>query len=314
MINFDLRQLSHFIAVAEAGTFRQAAAKTFTAQPALSVSIRRLEESLGVTLFERTTRGVTLTPAGEAFIIEARRTLLHAEQARQSARLAGLGEWGLVRLGFVGSAAYRLLPRSLPHFIGQYPNLRLELLEGETVSIVKMIREGRLDAGVIRTPIDDTDGLEIIEVEKDDLIAVLPATHRLAGRASIDLVELRDEAFVMFSATHVPGLRASVVAACRNAGFVPKVAQEATQALTVVGLVGSGMGVGIVPAVVSRFTSDQVNFISLTDGRCRGCLTVSLAMHQESVSVAATKLCRIIAEKYADPVIGSNTTALPAKS
>lgn len=298
MVNFDLRQLSHFVAIAEAGTFRRAAEKTFTAQPALSVSIRRLEEGLGVRLFDRGARGVALTPAGEAFLIEARHTLLHAEQARQTARLAGLGEWGQVRLGFVGSAAYRLLPRTLPDFIGRYPNLKLELLEGETVSILQMIREGRLDAGVIRTPVDDVRGLRIIDVEKDNLLAVLPATHPLSARTSIDLAELAGEDFVMFSKTLVPGLRAAVVEACRAAGFFPSVAQEATQALTVIGLVGSGMGVAIVPAVIGKFTNERVRFVSLTDRKCQNCLTLSLAMHSENVSVAATRLCSVIAEKY----------------
>jgi DNA-binding transcriptional LysR family regulator len=296
VFKFDLRQVSHFIAIAEAGTFRRAAEKTFTAQPALSVSIHRLEDSLGVKLFERGTRGVTLTPAGEAFLVEGRRTMLHAEQALQGARLAGLGEWGVVRLGFVGSAAYQLLPRSLPDFIRKYPNLKLELLEGETLSIVKMLREGRIDAGVIRTPVDDTDGLEIIDVEKDDLIAVLPATHQLANRESIELADLHDEAFVMFSKTLVPGLRAAVAQACRTAGFAPRVAQEATQALTVVGLVGSGMGVAVVPSVSSKFTSERVRFVRLTDEQCRGCLTVSLAMQKDGASIAATKLCSLIAE------------------
>lgn len=299
MVNFDLRQLSHFVAIAEAGSLRGAAEKTFTAQPALSVSMRRLEDALGVELFTRGARGVTLTAAGEAFLVEARRTLQHAEQARQSARLVGLGEWGRIRLGFVGSAVYRLLPKTLPEFIARYPNLKLELLEGETVRIVQMIREGRLDAGIIRTPVDDVHGLRIVDLEKDDLVAALPSSHPLSMRESIALTELADEPFVMFSKTLVPGLRAVAVNACREAGFVPQVAQEATQALTIVGLVGSGLGVALVPGVIANFTSEQVRFVKLSDAVCRHCLTLSFAMQDESASAAAVKLCSTIAQRYA---------------
>ena len=142
--------------------------------------------------------------------------------------------------------------------------------------------------------------------KKDELLAVLPATHPLSTRASIDLAELCDEAFVMFSKTLVPGLRAAVIEACREAGFVPKVAQEATQALTVIALVGTGIGVAIVPAVIREFTNEQVRFVRLTDRKSRNCLTLSLAMHSENAYAAATRLCNAIAEKYANVTRGAD--------
>jgi len=309
MINFGLRQLSNFVAIAEVGSYRRAAEKLFIAQPALSVSISRLEDALGVQLFERGARGVTLTPAGAAFLVEARRTLFHIEQAQQSARLAGLGEWGQVRLGFVGSAVYQLLPSTLPEFVRRYPNVKLELFEGQTLNIIEMIREGRLDAGIIRTPVDDYHGLEIIDLEKDDLIAVLPATHPLSKCESIDLAYLREEPFVMFSKVLVPGLRTAVMEACREAGFSPRVAQEATQALTVVGIVGSGMGVAVVPAVVAQFTNNLVRFVKLTDKKCHRTLTLSLAIASDSTSATAKALCSLLATyhlKVAENVEASN--------
>ena len=102
MLNFGMRQLNHFIAVAEAGSYRAAAERIFIAQPALSISIKKLEQALELSLFERGPRGVTLTTAGEAFLKEARQCIQHAEKARETARFAALGEWGVVRLGFVG--------------------------------------------------------------------------------------------------------------------------------------------------------------------------------------------------------------------
>ena len=295
-MNFGLRQLNYFVAIAEAGSFREASERTFTAQPALSVSIRKLEEALDTQLLKRGTRGVTLTPAGEAFLVEARRSLLHADLAQEAARRTALGQQGMVKLGFVGSAVYQLLPSRLPAFVARYPGIRLELTESATVSIIEMIREGRLDAGIIRTPaVVDTHGLQIVDIETDDLVAVLPATHQLAKNKSIALAALCDEAFVMFSQAQVPGLRTAVFDVCRAAGFVPRIAQDAVQAISVVGLVGSGLGVALVPSVVARYSSTQIRFVRLTDESCCGRSTLSLVSSGADLSEAVKNFCIAIA-------------------
>ena len=291
MLPFGLRQLEHFVNVAEAGSFRAAAEAAFIAQPALSMSIRKLEEALGVTLFERGARGVSLTSAGHALLADARRSLLHAKQGQQSARLAERGEWGVVRLGFVGSAAYRYLPSRLPAFIAAHPAVTVELIEGTTAGLSEMIRAGKVDAGVIRMPMDDVSGLRLIEVEKDDLVAVLPASHALARRTRIDLAALAEERFVMFSRTQVPGLSAAILDICREAGFTPRRAQEVTQAFTMVGLVGSGLGVALLPGVITRFAHESVRFVRLSNQRAKQCLTLALAFRDEGASAATLRLC-----------------------
>ncbi|APW39736.1 hypothetical protein RD110_23125 [Rhodoferax koreense] len=293
-LHFGLRQLEHFVAVVEAGSFSEAAERSFIAQPALSISIRKLEESVGVPLLLRGTRGVSLTAAGTELLDEARRCLLHAERARQNARLAALGELGVVRLGFVGSAIYQLLPRRLPGFMARHPGVRLEVSEGVTITLLQAMREGRMDVGVIRLPADDVDGFRIIEVEKDDIIAVLPRGHRLAERQNIELAELADESFVMFSRTQVPRLRGTLFDACRAAGFVPRVVQEATQAFTMVGLVGSGVGVALMPGVIRHFQSEQVRFVPLSGTGVHGCLTLALATLEGGTSAATERLCEAI--------------------
>lgn len=295
MVNFGLRQLHHFVEIAEAGSFREAAERTFTAQPALTVSIQKLEAALGVQLFERGSRGVRLTAAGETFLVDARRTLLHAEQGRQNARLVALGELGLVRLGFVGTAVYSVLPRHLPTFIARNPSIRLELHESTTVSIIEMLREGRIDLGIFRPGEFDVRGLRLTEVEKDDLVAVVPKSHRLSGHKEITLSEVAEDAFVMFSEAQVPGLRSAIFRACRTAGFVPRVTTEATQAVTVVGLVGSGLGVALVPGVVARFTNKEVRFVRVRDPVCAGCLTLAVGTSEVGASTAADRLRETIA-------------------
>lgn len=294
MVNFELRQLSHFVAIAEAGSYRRAASRLFTAQPALSVSIRKLEEALGVQVFVRGNRGVALTPAGQAFLADARGALGHAIQGRQSARMAALGEVGLVRLGFVGSAAYGLLPQNLPRFLAMYPSARLELVEGTTVSTLDKLRADKLDIGIVRTPIKPASDLDIIDIQADDLIAAVPKGHPLAGRRRIGLAELRHEPFILFSQEYVPGLCAAVNSACNSAGFTPRLAQEATQAQTMIGLVGSGLGVALVPGVIAAYTSPQVKFLALSDAKARSCLMVSLAARRDGLSQAAIKLKAVL--------------------
>lgn len=301
MSDIEMRQLAQFVAIAEAGSFRAAAQRVFVAQPALSVAIRKLEDAVGAPLFVRGRRGVTLTPAGQAFLPEARRSLLHAEQARQHARHAALGEGGTVRLGFVGSAAYRLLPQQLPGFLARYPGVQLELVEGTSLTIVPMLREGRLDVGIVRSPLPDADDLLVREVQTDRLVAVLPRSHPLAGRRRIALAALKDESFVMFSRSQVPGLRAVILQACRDAGFSPRITQDATQIQTVVGLVGSGLGVALVPGVAADSGTERVCFVPLDEGSAPAPITVALATRREGLSPAAQRLCAALAGPAGPP-------------
>lgn len=294
MINFGLRQLEHFIAVAEAGSFRAAAQVSFIAQPALSMSIRKLEQALGVTLFERGARGVEPTLAGQAFLVEARRSLQHAQQGQQQARLAERGEWGVVRLGFVGSAAYSYLPSRLPAFIARHPGVTVELIEGTTATLTEMTRDGLVDACIVRLPSDDVSGLRVTEVEKDDLVAVLPTSHPLARRKRIDVAALADEPFVMFSRVHVPGLHTIIVDLCRGAGFTPRVAQEVTQAFTMVGLVSSGLGVSLLPGVITRFSHESVRFVRLSNAQAKQCLTLAFVIREDGASEATLRLCEMM--------------------
>lgn len=293
-LQFGLRQLEHFVAVAEAGSVSDGALRIRVAQPALSVSIRKLEEAIGAPLFVRETRGVRLTPAGQEFLEEARRSLSHATRARENARLAGLGELGVVRLGFVGSAIYRLLPQRLPAFLESFPSVRIEFTEGVSISLLQAMRERRMDAGIIRLPADGTDGFRITIVEKDDLVAVVPRRHRLAERDEIDLAELAGDPFVMFSTSQVPRLRNMVVDACRTAGFSPRMVQEATQAFTMVGLVGSGVGVALLPGVISQFRSEEVRFLRLANPVVQQALTLALATPEGDISATTAHLCRYL--------------------
>lgn len=278
----ELRQLHQFVAIAETGSYRRAAERLFIAQPALSVSIQKLEHSLGAVLFERGVKGVTLTRAGAVLLARARRTLLHAEQTRRAVRLAETGEFGALRLGFVGSATYALLPAAIPKFRGAHPGIELVLQEDSTLGLLALLEKDLIDAAVVRGPVANSEQFESTEVERDDFVLALNAAHPLGRRQSVALRELCDDPFIMYAPHMVPGLSSVALSLCGKAGFAPIVKQEAVQVQTVVSLVASGMGIALVPAVTRLYSNPHVNFVALRDGDAKGAISLSLVVHKSA--------------------------------
>jgi DNA-binding transcriptional LysR family regulator len=245
----DLRQLRYFVAVAETGNFHRAAERLNMSQPPLTVAIRKLEEGLGSPLFERGPRGVTLTSAGRASLDFARATLAQAQSFRDAVRDGASGERGRLKVGFVGSATFELLPRIIPEYRRRFPAVELVLEEATSTEIVRDLELSALDVGLVRLPLMETAAVDTQVVDPDELYAALPAAHRLAGRSKVDLADLSDEPFVLQSRVSV--LHSITVAACQRAGYVPRVAQQATQLSAVLALVRSDLGVALVPSRVS---------------------------------------------------------------
>ncbi len=272
----DLRQLRQLVVLAETLNFRRAAERLHIAQPPLSISIRRLEESLDARLFERGRRGVRLTEAGRAALPDARLAIFHAEQARRAVRTAAAGEAGTLRVGFVGSATYALLPRVLPEFRRRFPRVQLELTESTTARILARVEEEAFDVGIVRYPLVRATPLQLQTIERDVFAAVLPARHPLARSRRLALADLAAEPFVFYSAAEVPGLHAVALLACQSAGFTPQVSQEAVQVQTVVSLVESGFGVALAPSVAKRHAPERVVFRRLSDQQ--SALAVGLAL------------------------------------
>ncbi|MCD0499811.1 MULTISPECIES: LysR family transcriptional regulator [Achromobacter] len=288
-MSLDLRQLRQFISIAELGSYRRASEALRIAQPALSVSIQKLEHIVGVQLLERGAKGVSLTAAGAALMEDARRALFHADQARQSARRVALGELGRLRLGFVGSATYMLLPRYLPTFRHRYPDVELELREDSTVRLAEMLRANEIDAALVRGPLAEDPSLSAWVVERDSLILALPAAHPLTG-GRVALQSVRSEPFVMYAPDKVPGLNGVTQALCRKAGFSPRISQEAIQVQTVVSLVASGLGVALVPGVTRAYSTPHVEFVDLSDEDAYEALAISLVTHHDTSCAPVLKL------------------------
>jgi DNA-binding transcriptional LysR family regulator len=247
----ELRHLRYFVAVAEELHFRRAADRIGIAQPPLSKQIRDLEDEIGVKLFKRTKRRVTLTHAGETFLKEARQILDLSETAVRSARRADLGEIGRLVVSFVGSATYSFLPYALRSFRTRFPHVELFLRELTTYEQLDALRKKAVHASFLRQPIKD-DALFIETLFRESFIVALPSRHALASRTSIPLQTLATEGFIMFSRQQGTTFYDQVVSLCHQAGFSPKVVQEAVHIPTVLGLVSAGMGVTLVTASVQR--------------------------------------------------------------
>jgi DNA-binding transcriptional LysR family regulator len=259
----NLRQLHYFSVLAETSNFHRAAEKLNIAQPPLTVAIRKLEQELGVPLFIRTPRGVTLTPAGEVALSAARETLAQAELVRKAVRQSEAGDLGALAIGFVGSATSALLPRLIQSFRERYPKVELVLAEGTSIDISQRIEDGSLDVGLVRLPLRNSGRIVTHVVERDRMVAALPADHRLCRRARLQLADMANEPFLVH--TPVSILRTTALAACQAAGFIPRIAQEATQVQTILCLVQSGLGVALVPSHSRRFLPSGVVLKALSE-------------------------------------------------
>ncbi|MPM30761.1 Hydrogen peroxide-inducible genes activator [bioreactor metagenome] len=261
----NLRQLRQFVTLAETGNFHRAAAQLHMAQPPLSVSIRKLEEELGSALFERTTSGVLLTAAGEAMLEDARAALLHAERCRNAVQDTRTGDGGLVRLGIIGSATFALLPELIPSLRARYPKIELELSEATSSEILEGLLTRRFDAGLLRYPVLNPSGFEILPLDRDDFVLAVSEKSPLAERDAIALSDAAAEPFIMYPADKVPGLSALAMMRCQLSGFAPHVAQEAMQVQTIMSLVASGLGVGLVASVSRLMMPRGIKCLTLTD-------------------------------------------------
>ena len=265
----ELRQLRHFIAVAEQLHFGRAAAALHMSQPPLSRSIRDLEGRVGALLFARTRRRVELTPEGARFLEEAKRTLAQLERAVLEVRSMAAGDGGRLRLGFVSLADYGVLPGLLKAYKAARPGVALALREMLSPDQTVALAAGELDFGLLLPPVVPPSAgadLEHIVVQRERFVAALPARHRLArARGRIAVRELAGEAFVMAPRAIAPGLHDIVAALTARAGYAPRVAQEAIQMQTVVSLVSSGLGVALVPASVANLGRRGVVYRDIAD-------------------------------------------------
>jgi DNA-binding transcriptional LysR family regulator len=253
----ELRHLRYFIVVAEQLHFSRAAEILHIAQPPLSQQIQNLEQELGVPLFLRTRRSVQLTPAGKAFLVEARKVLAQAERAIEAAHQAHKGIVGRLEIGLVSSAVTEALPNVLKRFRTRFSLVEVQLHSMATSEQVQALREGQIDVGLLHPPVIDA-SLELEIIRREPLVVILPDSHALANQASIELSQLSAEPFIMYLRAWNPGTFDQVTSLCRDAGFSMRLGQQATGMQSIASLVAAGFGVSLVASSLQLLQSAGV--------------------------------------------------------
>lgn len=261
----ELRQLRYFVAVSEELSFTRAAARLRVAQPALSVQIRQLETELGVELFDRSRRAISVTEAGELMLGESRRLLALLDNAIELVRRTGSGMTGRIAIGFVPSASNAALPPLLRRFGETHPDVAVYLREMAPQDLIRRLHEGDLDVCFIYMPFADA-SLDQAVIAREAFVVALPANHPLVHKREVDVRELIDEPFVIPAEHGMPGLNAQVLDICHEAGFTPRAVQDGVWLVqTIIGLVAAGVGVALVPSSAQALRPEGVAYRPLRE-------------------------------------------------
>lgn len=260
----EFRHLRYFLALADELHYGRAAQRLAISQPPLSVAIQQLEASVGARLFDRDSKGVRLTPAGQAFRARAQHLLEQADDACALAREVQAGEVGRLRLGFVGSTLFNGLSDWLQRFQANHPRVEVVVVELNSQDQIDALLAEELDLGLIHTD-RLPPALACESLYREPFLACLPSSHPLAALEEIPLSALSDYPFILFSRKGSPEYHARIVEICRQHGFHPRLQHEGRHWLSVVSLVAQGMGVSIVPAAFQRSGIQGAVFRTLSD-------------------------------------------------
>lgn len=246
----ELRHLRYFVAVAEELNFTRAAARLRTAQPSLSQQIRQLEKSVGAPLLDRSRHHVALTNPGRVFLRQARDILARVEHARRLARQAAEGRAGDMSVGTFPSADIRILPSLRPLIAAHLPDLRLILHSKYTMGHVEGLKSGELDVAFMRGPVE-VDGLDCLELLREEIVIVLPSHHALAQRKRIPVASLDDLPCITLERSLSPPLHDAVASLYRQAGIRMHAVSSADNVLGHLQLVQEGLGFALLPDSIS---------------------------------------------------------------
>jgi DNA-binding transcriptional LysR family regulator len=262
----DLRRLRYFVTVADELHFGRAAQRLHIAQPPLTRHISALETELGIRLFERSTRAVTLTPEGTQFLEHARQVLDALGSAESSARHLADGTAGRLAIGYTSSIPMsRVFSEIVREFGRQSPEVELGFREVASAEQYRQIEAGVLDIAFGWAPPEPAPrAIAQLIVAREPLVAALPTASRHATREALAFTELAHEAFIVYPEGQGSALNAALYRLCARAGIAPRLGPSATQVATLVALVAAERGVAIVPASVAALQMAGVRYVPLT--------------------------------------------------
>jgi len=289
---FELSQLRCFVAAADELHFGRAAARLNMTQPPLSRQIQLLERAVGAALLERTSRSVRVTPAGRAFLVEARRILKLSESAALKAWRIAAGKTGSLSIGFTAAAGYNFLPKLLRLTRSQMPNVDLALKEMVSGEQVEGLLTGRIDLGLFRPPIDQRE-LESLCVLQEPLVAAIGSDDPRARQRALRLQDFDKKPFIMYSTDGARYFHDLVTGLLNREQVSPANVQYMTQIHSILALVSAGLGAAMVPAAAQSLHFDGVTFrvIKTTPQRP---VELYLAWHKDSDNAVMSQFLELI--------------------
>jgi DNA-binding transcriptional LysR family regulator len=292
----DLKHLHYFIIAAEEGHITKAAERIGIQQPPLTQRIKAIERELDVQLFRRRARGVELTEAGRYFFENSRGILAQFAHAVEGARSTARGKQGQIRVGFAPTCPFQpFVPRVIRAFREAFPLISLQLEECLGTELIEKLRNRRLDAGLLRTPLADPQGLRVDALLEEAMLVALPSDHALSrSRDPISLGDLVDEPFILYGAQGT-WFYEMILRACSAAGFIPHVCQVAPRMTSSINLVAVGLGISLVPASLRRIPIEGVVYRPLK-GRVQPRAVLNLISNRGDPSAVVAHFLNLAAQ------------------
>lgn len=259
----DLRHLRYFLCVAEEENIHRASKRLNISQPPLSMAIKQLEEDIGTLLFLREGRGIKLTRAGEVFLNDARKILSDVNNAKHTAFNIGHGIEGTLKIGFVSSAVTGILQRSVMQFKNLYPNIIIDLHQSKNSLISAQLLSKEIDIGILRLSENLPNGVNIRYQEPEGWCAALRNNHPLAHQKFVKFEDFNQQDIVFYPRENSPTGYDEMMNTLKKRNIEIKSIQEATEQMTIAGLVAAGAGIGIVPACMSKIKMEGIVHIPI---------------------------------------------------
>jgi DNA-binding transcriptional LysR family regulator len=295
----ELRHLRYFAVTAEEGHITRAAERLDMQQPPLSRQIKALERELGVQLFRRKARGVELTDAGGTLLQAARDILPRVQRAIEATQRTAKGEQGQVRIGAAPTAPFHsFVPRVIRAFRDAFPRVTLTLEESLSHDLFQRLRADDIDVAFYRSPPADGAGLKLEPLLHEPMIMAVPKGNPLAksaGRSGLYLRAFADETFIVYGRRLGPGLYDATIAACHEAGFSPRLGQEAPRIVSTLNLVAAGLGVAMVPASLQHMRVEGVRYCVLR-GPVQPKALLAIASRRGDPSAAVQQFLKVIGQ------------------
>ena len=260
----DIKTLKSFITVAKHKSFSQAARELNTVQPAISRHISALEVELGVSLFNRNSRDVAITQAGEQLLKDANEILTLTEQAKTQVKRAHNGQMGTLNIAYLSSACLAFMPTLISTYKSQFPHVHVTLFEMTVTEQIEALKNEQINIAFSRPlPSSIADEFTSHNIYTDSLVAIVNQNHPLANRESFDLAQLKNEQFILFNRDEALGLFDETIMQCKQAGFSPNIISQPKHMQTLITEVAACLGVAIAPYCVRKLYSKGCHFIKL---------------------------------------------------